>query len=1028
LQARLWGLFMTKLKSGFPERSELAEVEITVLTDDKFAQTKTLWLADDGSLQSKSGIFVEGVAKRVTTVGARGFAHVISRLGETQAIAAGQVKAGIVEGLLRPRPAPVLPPGVTPLATPAIDATRLGIKVVTEEARKGYVADDKKSSTNYASNTISRSAKWFEFRKGEPAWMLLADVDMKGAERTLGRSLTAEQLLGALTAVCPALAASAYVLRPSTSAGLRNTITGECYRGSGGWHLWVMVKNGNDASRAHQALDIRCRCNGLGWGYISKDGGIHPRSLIDTTVGSAEHVAYEASPKLGEGLAQDTAAREPIFQEGSILDTEVEIPPLTDEEVAESNAIFAAQKAALQDEADRKGHECRMRRATAQHKRTGRPIEACMRDVETLFKEQKIPPDTLFIFDALGEYTAQDVLDDPAKFAGQRMVDPINGEDYGNRPNQALVVWPRDGKPYVRAYGHGLGNYEIISDITDWSRNAVRQRQCKFGALPPEEKALPAYHGPGHDSDDDPDPDGGGGGESAEPFDPGTEATAYDPTGGYAAAASAGDAEDDGDWKKFYRLEPGKVWPAATYANAMFALHFAAGLKTKFAYDQMTLQRMVVEPMPLFDNPQNFKPRQVTERDTRQVMEWLQVYGDLTKIGFDNVQSAITQTALKRQYHSVQDWLRSLKWDGKPRLDKWLPTYARCADTEYEQGIGCMFMIGMVDRVMNPGCKFDYVLILEGLDQGEGKSTFLGVLAGGKEYFSDNVPAIHNADIKRLSPALLGKWLIELPELSALKGASPEETKDFITRQVERYIPMFGRGGPVDEPRQCVLAGTTNKTKYLTDDTGGRRYWPVRSLMPVDTEGLQANREQLFAEAYQRYMAGEKSYPDKEWEKKWIKPQQEARFEGDNWDQPIREFAEKWVLDRVYSMRAQWEAASDEKRNEWLESKAFRLTTVMVAKTALDLVSRHQVNIWRSRKIASAMRRIGWMDKEGHRGELSFRMPLALAFLLINAKDAELELEKQMKGEKPAGDNVVEFTKTPSTYFPPLPANEPAQA
>lgn len=210
------------------------------------------------------------------------------------------------------------------------------------------------------------------------------------------------------------------------------------------------------------------------------------------------------------------------------------------------------------------------------------------------------------------------------------------------------------------------------------------------------------------------------------------------------------------------------------------------------------------------------------------------------------VWDALVMVAKENTIDSAADYLKSLKWDGTNRLETWLhDTYGTQNDV-YHRAVGSNWLKGMVKRLVEPGCKFDYVLVLEG-KQDLKKSMSLNVLVGREWY----VETTMSTDSKDFFMQFLGKALIEFSEGETLSRTETKRMKAIITMQSDRYRPSYGRAS-VDFPRRCVFAMTTNQEEYLKDETGNRRWLPVAVEQVANVEWLAENREQLFAEAYHR--------------------------------------------------------------------------------------------------------------------------------------------------------------------------------
>lgn len=325
--------------------------------------------------------------------------------------------------------------------------------------------------------------------------------------------------------------------------------------------------------------------------------------------------------------------------------------------------------------------------------------------------------------------------------------------------------------------------------------------------------------------------------------------------------------------------------------NGLLALGSDPNFAEMTRYDQMTMRTVLRRHPPgqVKPPPESEYPRLLVERDITAIHSKLILLG-LRGISRETVHHAIEEVAQRNAYHPVRDWLGGLAWDGEQRLHNWLQTYLGVEYDPYSRIVGPKFLIAMVARIYQPGCKADYMPVLEG-PQGTGKSSACRILAG--TWFADSLPDLHRGDPVRLSAYVRGKWLIEVSELSAIRAAEASALKAFLTQTEERFIPKYGRV-EVHEPRQCLFIGTTNKTAYLGDESGGRRFWPLKTTL-IDLEALTRDRDQLFAEAVDRYLKGETWHPSREEEAAHIAPQQVARFQADDaWQDAI----EAWIAER----------------------------------------------------------------------------------------------------------------------------------
>ncbi len=322
--------------------------------------------------------------------------------------------------------------------------------------------------------------------------------------------------------------------------------------------------------------------------------------------------------------------------------------------------------------------------------------------------------------------------------------------------------------------------------------------------------------------------------------------------------------------------------PRDCIANVALALRAATEFAGRLRFDQLLAAAASCD-MP-WRRGQDWLPW--TDGDDIALTERLQLLGLPVKKG--TVADAVALVAGETPFHPVGAYLDGRAWDGTERLDAWLSTYLGVTDTPYSRAVGKATLVAGIARIRRPGCKADHVLILEG-PQGAGKSQAVAALSPLLEWFTDEIADIGSKDAAQ---DLCGKWLIELPELSAMKRGEVATIKAFVARSVDHYRPSYGRRAE-DFPRQCIFIGSTNADAYLADDTGNRRFWPVR-VGKINLDRLRQDRDQLWAEAAVAFGKGARWWLDADAEA-LAKVEQADRQPEDPWTGDVLEWGDRYA-------------------------------------------------------------------------------------------------------------------------------------
>ena len=209
-------------------------------------------------------------------------------------------------------------------------------------------------------------------------------------------------------------------------------------------------------------------------------------------------------------------------------------------------------------------------------------------------------------------------------------------------------------------------------------------------------------------------------------------------------------------------------------------------------------------------------------------------------------------------FHPAQQWVESKPWDGVSRMQKWLDTITAKDEPLKVQMMRRWALSAMAALYKPGGVSAHGVLTLLG-DQGIGKTSwFLSLVPKGLGFAKDGM--ILRPDSPDSVRQVTSNWLVELGELDAtFRKSDIAALKAFITQASDTYRLPYARKNTVN-PRRTVFFASVNDSKFLSDNTGNRRYWTIDCT--AINYNHQIDMQQFWAEVKNLYQAGESWFLD----------------------------------------------------------------------------------------------------------------------------------------------------------------------
>ena len=226
------------------------------------------------------------------------------------------------------------------------------------------------------------------------------------------------------------------------------------------------------------------------------------------------------------------------------------------------------------------------------------------------------------------------------------------------------------------------------------------------------------------------------------------------------------------------------------------------------------------------------------------------LYIELIQSGIDipmNKLEILVRSHFINQYNPISEYFQSLEeWDGDDHI-KNLCSYVKTNDDKaflyhMEKWFTRAVLCALEKEKINKHC-----LVLANTIQNSGKSTYLRFFIPRKlmNYLSEDIGLDKDSRIK-----LCKNLIINLDELSVLAKADINSLKAFISKtHINERLPYARKSEYLE--RICSFVGSTNKTDFLTDESGSVRWIIFEVIEKINFNySSEIDIDKVWAQAY----------------------------------------------------------------------------------------------------------------------------------------------------------------------------------